>query len=74
MWRELSIWVKELLKKGVEGERVTLLYEMNVTHNASNSFCTGSTEPIFTSALYSHCDLQLLAKEEGKGTESKGER
>lgn len=68
------MWVKELLNKGTEGERVTLLYELNVSHKAGNGFCAGSTELIFTSALYSHCDLQLLAKEKGKGTESGGKR
>lgn len=74
VWRELSIWVKAPLNKGTEGGRVTVLYELNVSHRAGNGFCTGSTELIFTSALYSHCDLKLLAKEKGKGAKSRGER
>lgn len=64
--------MKELFSKGIRGEKVTLLYELNVSHRARKGFCTGSTELIFTSAPCSYCDLQLLAKE--KGTESKGER
>lgn len=53
---------------------MTLLYELNVRHKAGKGLCPGSTQQIFTSALCSHCDLQLLAKEKGKGAESKGER
>lgn len=74
MWKQLSVRVKELLNTGMKGEKVTLLYELNVSHRARKGFCTGSAELIFTSAPRSHCDLRLLAEEKGKGTESKEER
>lgn len=57
-----------------ERDEMTVLYELNVSHRAGKGFCPGSTQLIFTSALGSHCDLQLLAKEKGKGAESKEER
>lgn len=56
------------------GAEMTVLYELSVSHKAGKRLCPGSTQLIFTSALCSHCDLQLLAEEKGKGAESKGER
>lgn len=53
---------------------MTVLYELSVSHRAGKGLCPGSTQLISTSALCSHCDLQLLAEEKGKGAESKGER
>lgn len=53
---------------------MTVLYELNVSHKDGKGFCPSSTQLIFTSALCSHRDLQLLAKEKEKGAESKGER
>lgn len=62
---------RDLLTKAWRGQ-MTVLYELNVSHKAEKGFCPGSTQLIFSSALCSHCHLQLLAKE--KGAESKGER
>lgn len=55
-------------QQGHRGGRVTLLYELNVSH----SFCTGSTELILTSAL---CSLAVIyghwQKKKGKGLKAK---